>query len=932
MPDEQYKLKLDISDILSGLVKVDKATLDTAKRIEASFKKAGKSIDGLFIDINGRVREANGRFSQMGNEAANGFKSVGGSASASGLQVGAMAGIVSALTTEFINLGQQAIGTLADIGKQSVQTALEIDTLKARLGGIFRGSEEAADQAFTFIQQKSKELGIDLGELAGAFIPKTESLAQFERVAKIATALARSDPEQGAIGARIALIEALSGTFTSLQRRFEIPKSDIDNLKAAFDTGGMEAFLTKFEEVLAASGKSFDDLSDTAQASFSRLAIAGEQLGGRLGTPILEALEAAAQKLNEFVSTNEEDLIVFADTIGRAIAEAINYLASIDLDQIDTSALIEVADTIFRIVKAAEIAVGQFTGFVGAVYQVTDAVSPLGEVLDYLAYIFANIDAALITGAQILAIAKAGYIGLYAGIQPVVEILEKLYEAASKALSGDFAGASQSLSDAVNMSTQDLFDNAAAVAARDASMLESVEQIQDYQESIDGNTESQRKLREELEASANAGTEVADAIQAAGAAERQAAEDAEKLAEAQAKVNEAEIKAATDLGRQLEDIEIETARKRLDIILEFAQKREDAARNNLQKLADIERKNQQEITDAATDLTRDEEDIAIRFAREQIDLERESRQQRLDIETNFRQKLEDIQSRFLFDAEEAERNRDAVALLRLVRQQSKEVANAQVDREREIEQARLTQEQKQAELRIQQARELEDAHLANERKLADLQTNLTRQIEAQNLAYAQQLEDLTIQEARKNEELTTSQQRQIDDANLAYERKLEDLKTSLAAEYEAIKENNALIEEEQARHNEAMAAGNVTPSTTGGSAAGFGETPDTIGSGPSSGGTSGGDRRIGGGGRQFGGPVRPGRSYIVGEAGPEIFRPNQGGTIIPNLRFKESASGGSGGIINNSQNINMAIPPDKLTPGQRSEIRQIALEMLAGVL
>jgi phage-related minor tail protein len=35
-------------------------------------------------------------------------------------------------------------------------------------------------------------------------------------------------------------------------------------------------------------------------------------------------------------------------------------------------------------------------------------------------------------------------------------------------------------------------------------------------------------------------------------------------------------------------------------------------------------------------------------------------------------------------------------------------------------------------------------------------------------------------------------------------------------------------------------------------------------------------------GRQFGGPVMAGRSYIVGEGGPERFVPRQSGNIIPN--------------------------------------------------
>lgn len=761
------------------------------------------------------LKQINVTINNTTNIANNNFNNVGRAAGASGAQIGAMAGVVGAVTTAFIQLGQQAIGALVGIAEQGVQTAIEMDTLKARLGGIFDGSQEAADEAFGFIQEKSKELGINLSELAGAFLPKTESLEQFERVAKIATALARSDPEQGAIGARIALIEALSGTFTSLQRRFEIPKEDINNIKAAFDTGGMEGFLEELEKTLAASGKSFDDLANTAQTSFNKLAITGEQLGGRIGVPIVASLEEAANKLLEFIDANEDDLIVFADTIGRAIADVIDFIASVDLSQLDTEGLIEFADYIFRVVNAVQLAVGQFTGFVGAVYQVTDAISPLGEILDYFAYILSNIDDALITASQVLAIAKAGYIGLYEGIQPVVEILEKLYEAAALAAGGDLVGAQAALSEASQLTTQDLFDEVAAREAAQASVLESAQAIEDYHSSVEENTDSQRALREELEATANAGTDAADAILAAGAAERQAAEDAEALEAAQKKVNEALAEAKKDFDRKLEDIDIAAERRRLEIAIEFAQKREDAARDNLRKIADLRERNADDIADAEQDLERKESDIARKFADERIDLEREQRQKRVDIETQFREKLQEIQSQFLLDAEDAERNRDAISFLKALRNRDQQVSTAQTTRLKEIEETRLTGEQKLEELRIQQQRELEEARLANERKLEDLRTNLDRQIEEQNLAYERQLSDLATAETRKNEESARKREEDIEDAKRAYDRKLEDLQTSLAEELAIIAAGNAALEAEAARHAAAMDAAGESNRSSG---------------------------------------------------------------------------------------------------------------------
>ena len=49
------------------------------------------------------------------------------------------------------------------------------------------------------------------------------------------------------------------------------------------------------------------------------------------------------------------------------------------------------------------------------------------------------------------------------------------------------------------------------------------------------------------------------------------------------------------------------------------------------------------------------------------------------------------------------------------------------------------------------------------------------------------------------------------------------------------------------------------------------------------------------GGRAAGGPVQSGRSYLVGERGPELFRPNTSGRIIPHHRLAAAAAGAGSG-------------------------------------
>ena len=69
-----------------------------------------------------------------------------------------------------------------------------------------------------------------------------------------------------------------------------------------------------------------------------------------------------------------------------------------------------------------------------------------------------------------------------------------------------------------------------------------------------------------------------------------------------------------------------------------------------------------------------------------------------------------------------------------------------------------------------------------------------------------------------------------------------------------------------------------------------------------------------GGGRANGGPVQAGRSYTVGERGPEIFTPAMSGTITPN------SGGTGGGATTIVQNINVSTGVQQTV---RAEIRQM---------
>jgi len=74
------------------------------------------------------------------------------------------------------------------------------------------------------------------------------------------------------------------------------------------------------------------------------------------------------------------------------------------------------------------------------------------------------------------------------------------------------------------------------------------------------------------------------------------------------------------------------------------------------------------------------------------------------------------------------------------------------------------------------------------------------------------------------------------------------------------------------------------------------------------------------GAKADGGPVRGGRSYLVGEQGPEIFTPNSMGAIIPNGAAVASGGGGSPTFI---YNIGSGVTQSQLMPILRNQERTI---------
>ena len=878
MADYEFSARLNDQQILAAL-----------KNIDANIEKIAKNGDEAFQGI--------GRGSKSGAAS-----------------MGVLAGATTAVVTKLIEMGTAAIRGFSEIVKGGVQAAKSLETTSASLTGIFGGDPKLALAALDQIKQESLRLGIDLTELAPSFLPKVENLDQFAKIGELAASLARLDPAQGAAGAKLALNEALSGDVTSLRRRFEIDVTPIQEAQKEF--GQLEGLLIGLQQILEERGQDFESLSDTAGAKFGILQNVFQQLQTELGQPILDVLKEDAGALIDLFTEElpdgtrkvKDEYVVLAQTIGDLIADIIdfagddlfNMFGNVDLDSLQDF-IIKVQDLLAFVTTLNELGrENPLSGF-----------SELGQYIPELFELQDVLNGVLNIMAKINAIAAAGV----AGVTGYVEILSKLAtgDISFDDLSESYDGLKQSIEDAYNV-----------------ALSEANTKIDEYNQKLAENEQRLKDRNEAQKESNEADLQAANQYLENEAALDAEAKAAEEAADAMEKYNDARTEYEIDKQRAADDLALKQQRALLDAEIEFAQKREDLARKNAQAIEDIYRENQQKITDAAVDLRRDEEDIARKNARSQIEIEREAANRKVEIETDYRRELQRIRERFDFDAQEAIRQNDAIAFLRIQRQKDFELQQAQTQRDEEIQDAETAAIEQRQKLQEQLQGQIEDARIANERKLEDLRLSLERELQEQRTKYARDVQEAKIAEDRKRQELARTFQRQQEDFQRYWDRKLQDLIRNYQREIQIIQQYEAqkarIMAESRARARaaaEAASADSVLLQNYGG-----GYTPNPNAQQEANSADSVLLNNYSG--RKYGGRMSRGIPYLVGENGPELVMPDRGATVYPNyrLRFNPSANGAITQITNTRQtSFNVDALMSMLSPQQIAIVQQLVNQL-----
>ena len=188
------------------------------------------------------------------------------------------------------------------------------------------------------------------------------------------------------------------------------------------------------------------------------------------------------------------------------------------------------------------------------------------------------------------------------------------------------------------------------------------------------------------------------------------------------------------------DIEAEGEEKRLDIkerywkdledkYAKHMQKLQDIKTDYEQKLADIDLKESRAIADEQIDYAYRVAEAARQAAFRREEAERRYREREIQAEKRFQEKMRQLRENFLLNLEDAVRERDALQIIRLIRQYN--LRKTQMEREnklsgedrsdafqeqlRQIEQQRL---ERQRQLAIEHQRRLEDIAVQAERERA----------------------------------------------------------------------------------------------------------------------------------------------------------------------------------------------------------------------
>lgn len=265
----------------------------------AALTEAATGIDRVGASAERSHGFLRGLASGIGSVVSVGATLAGGTLVA-GLAAGATAGF------SFNNAMEQATAKLNAMTKDGAITAQMLDSIRT----------EAAKTPFAFEEM--------VNAFAGLLPAAKSNGVAIEDLVKQAEILAASNPAQGLEGATIALKGALSGDYTSIIERFDLPREYINQLKAE----GVPA-LDIVSRSMKQMGYDIDlvsGLANTASGRWSTFTDTLTTLAGRVTQPIFQMFSDGLGQAQGVLDGMTPTLNALADSLGAGLAQGIQQV------------------------------------------------------------------------------------------------------------------------------------------------------------------------------------------------------------------------------------------------------------------------------------------------------------------------------------------------------------------------------------------------------------------------------------------------------------------------------------------------------------------------------------------------------------------------------------------------------------------------------
>jgi len=570
-----------------------------------------------------------------------GFDKIDRSVRESGKTMGILAGVVGSITTAFIQMGLQAVGSIKQFISTSTNLKARVDTLGITLNLVGQRAGKSAEE-IARVEEEVKSLGITtqvarttLIRLARANIDWSEA-AKLARIAQDSAVVAGINSSQAferlILGIQKMEPELLDELGIQLRRgdAYErLAKELGKNVKELTDVERQQAILNEIyrqSEVVAGSYEAAMGSVGKQMTSLPRLM---EELQLAIGGAFQEALQAKitymTRKLKELLKwfeENEEQVREFGHFIGVLAEQLFNLLDKV----------LKFAVSMPGHLEEAGIALAKYYRWLFNL-DITDA-----EIEKRQAKLGVYFKQAI---TLIITYAAAGISTIVNSLGFAVDIIRGLWQL----LKGEI----------------DRFDLGEQLDADWNRHAENI--INDAREAANIITDSLGMSFEGL----------SDDLEETGDAAEKAAEDFEKLtreagelSEALQKVDDALNDLRKDLGAEMKAEFIQDFRDAIDRAIQESFRREDIERNFQERIRSIE-----ESAEERREGLHDE------AAKARLKLASDHSERLLRIEQTYREQLLIIQEDFTFEAEELARKRDTVGILALLRRKNRELKRAE---------------------------------------------------------------------------------------------------------------------------------------------------------------------------------------------------------------------------------------------------------------